>query len=133
MKAAPTNTALAEDQVYIRLTEMYLIRAEALAQLGRTEEAMDDVNAIRVRAGLNTLPRTLGKTDVLLAVEKERRFEFFTDGHRWIDLVRTGRADAVLGALKGAKWKSYAQLYPVPAKEIELNPNLTQNPGYNKQ
>ena len=133
LKAAPTNTALAEDQVYIRLTEMYLIRAEALAQLNRTEEAMDDVNAIRVRAGLNALPRTLGKTDVLLAVEKERRFEFFTDGHRWIDLVRTGRADAVLGALKGAKWKSYAQLYPVPAKEIELNPNLTQNPGYNKQ
>jgi len=133
LKAAPTNTALAEDQVYIRLTEMYLIRAEALAQLNRTEEAMDDVNDIRVRAGLTALPRTLSKADVLLAVEKERRLEFFTDGHRWIDLVRTGRADAVLGALKGAKWKSTAKLYPVPSKEIELNPNLTQNPGYGKQ
>jgi hypothetical protein len=132
LRGTPTNTALAEDQVLIRLSEMVLTRAEALAQLDKTSEAMDDVNAIRVRAGLTALPKTLAKADVLLAVEKERRLELFSEGHRWIDLVRTGRADAVLGALKGAKWKSYAQLYPVPAKEIELNPNLIQNPGYNK-
>lgn len=132
LRAAPSNAALAEDQVYIRLTEMVLTRAEALAQLDRPSEAMDDVNTIRLRAGLTALPKTLSKTDALLAVEQERRIELFAEGHRWIDLVRTGRADAVLGALKGAKWKSTAQLYPIPAKEIELNPNLIQNPGYNK-
>lgn len=132
LRAAPSNTALAEDQVLIRLSEMVLTRAEALAQLGRTGEAMDDVNAIRGRAGLGGLPRTLGKSDALLAIEKERRLELFCEGHRWIDLVRTERADAVLGALKGSKWKSTAVLYPIPAKEIELNPKLTPNPGYNR-
>ncbi len=132
LRATPTNSSLAEDMVLIRLSEMILIRAEALAQLDKPSEAMDDVNAIRVRAGLVALSKSLSKADVLLAVEKERRLELFSEGHRWIDLVRTGRADAVLGALKGAKWNTTAALYPIPSKEIELNQNLTQNPGYNK-
>lgn len=130
LNASPANSSLAEDQVLIRLSEMILIRAEALAQLDKTSEAMDDVNAIRLRSGLTALPKNLSKNEALLAIEKERRIELFSEGHRWIDLVRTGRADAVLGALKGAKWKSSAVLYPIPSQEIVLNPNLTPNPGY---
>jgi len=130
LKASPSNAALAEDQVLIRLSEMYLIRAEALAQLGQPALALADVNAIRLRSGLSALPTTLTAAATLLAVEQERRVELFSEGHRWIDLTRTGRADAVLGAYKGSKWKSSAALYPIPAKERELNPNLTQNPGY---
>jgi len=130
LKAAPSNAALAEDMVLIHLSEMYLIRAEALAQLDKPAEAVADINAVRLRSGLKALSTTLSKEAVLLAVEQERRVELFSEGHRWIDLTRTGRADAVLGALKGSKWKSTAALYPIPSKEMELNPNLKQNPGY---
>lgn len=130
LKASPSNAALAEDQVLIHLSEMYLIRAEALAQLDRPADAVPDINAVRLRSGLKDLSTSLNKSDVLLAVEQERRIELFSEGHRWIDLTRTGRADAVLGAYKGAKWKSTAAFYPIPSKERELNPNLTQNAGY---
>ena len=132
-KATPSVSTDAEDQILIRLAEMYLIFAEASAQLNNTADAITALNAIRTRAGLANLPASLGKDAVLLAVEKERRLELFLEyGHRWNDLVRTGRADAVLGKLKPNTWKSYAQLFPVPEKQIELNPSLTQNVGYLK-
>jgi starch-binding outer membrane protein, SusD/RagB family len=130
LKATPAVAADAEDQTMIRLAEMYLIYAEANAQLNNTTEAIGALNKIRTRAGLPDLAASLNQADVLLAVEKERRFELFLEyGHRWADLIRTGRADAVLGALKPA-WKSTSKLFPVPQKELLLNTNLTQNPGY---
>lgn len=133
LRAAPDDASLAEDQVLIRLAELYLIRAEANAQLNSTVAAIADLNAVRARAGLGELDASLSQAEVLLAVEQERRVELFSEyGHRWVDLVRTGRADAVLGAHK-ANWNSYGQLYPVPEKDIELNPNLAQNPGYGVQ
>lgn len=132
-KATPSVSTDAEDQVLIRLAEMYLIYAEANAQLNNTSEAISALNTIRTRAGLSNLSSTLTKDAILLAVEKERRLELFLEyGHRWNDLVRTGRADAVLGKLKPQTWQSYAQLFPIPQKETNLNPNLTQNPGYIK-
>lgn len=132
-RTTPGNATDTEDQVLIRLAEMYLIYAEANAQLNNTSEALSAINTIRKRAGLKDLALTLTKDEVLLAIEKERRLELFLEyGHRWADLVRTGRADAVLGKLKATSWKSYSQLFPVPEKEILLNPKLTQNPGYIK-
>ncbi|MDR0726005.1 MAG: RagB/SusD family nutrient uptake outer membrane protein, partial [Prevotellaceae bacterium] len=95
----------AEDLVLLRLSEQYLIRAEARAQQGKLTEAIADVNAIRQRAGLSNLSQTLSKEEVLLAIENERRHELFLEeGHRWWDLVRTGRADAVLGAFPDKQW-----------------------------
>lgn len=132
-KTTPTDASKYEDQVLIRLGEMYLIRAEANAELNHTEDAVTDLNKIRSRAGLGDLATTLSKEEVLLAVEKERRVELFAEyGHRWADLVRTGRADAVIGAYKAATWKSTDVLYPIYNKEFEYNKNLTQNPGYEK-
>lgn len=134
LRATPGDVSLAEDQVLIRLAELYLIRAEANAQLGNLLEATTDLNTIRNRAGLAGLSGTLSKEQVLLAVEQERRVELFCEyGHRWVDLIRTKRADEVLGLLKGSAWNSWGQLYPVPEKDIELNTNLIQNPGYNVQ
>ncbi len=132
LNRAPTDATLAEDQVLIRLSEIYLIRAEAAAQLGgqHIAGAVNDINQIRQRAGLNVLPATLSKDAILLAVEQERRVELFAEyGHRWMDVIRTGRADAVFGAQKPT-WKSHAKLFPIPQMEINLNPNLEQNPGY---
>ncbi|WP_257668771.1 RagB/SusD family nutrient uptake outer membrane protein [Parapedobacter tibetensis] len=130
-RSTPDDGTLAENQVLIRLAEMYLIYAEANAQLGRLSAAINALNTIRGRAGLGELPPSLSKEEVLLAVEQERRVELFSEyGHRWVDLIRTGRADAVLGAHKGSSWKSDAVLYPIPEQDLELNRNLTQNPGY---
>lgn len=114
---------------YMRLAEQYLIRAEARAQQNNLTGAVSDINIIRKRAGLGNTTAT-SQRDILLAVEQERRVELFSEyGHRWNDLRRTGRADAVLGAAKPG-WKPSAALYPIPQSEIRNNNNLTQNPGY---
>lgn len=115
----------------LRLSELYLIRAEARAWQNRitgANSAEADINAIRNRAGLaNTAAST--KEEILSAIAQERRVELFTEGHRWFDLIRTGQADAVLAPIK-ADWTSEDGLWPVPNAEMNKNPVLTQNPGY---
>lgn len=128
--ATPTSTALIEDYMLLRLAEQYLIRAEARAQQQNLNSAIDDINAIRTRAGLTSLLYGLSQNNILLAIEKERKLELFGEGygHRWFDLIRTKRADAVLGTEKANTWKSTATLFPIPTNEILTNPNLTPNP-----
>jgi hypothetical protein len=119
-----------EYYMLLRLGEQYLIRAEARAHLNNVTGATQDLNVIRKRAGLADLPATLTQNESYSAIEKERRIELFCEwGHRWLDLKRTGRADAVLAPLK-SKWVSTAVLYPIPLSELKADPSLTQNPGY---
>jgi len=114
----------------LRLPEQYLIRAEARAQLNNAAGAREDLLVVRKRAGLINLPVT-DKDGILLAVEQERRIELNSEwGHRWLDLKRTGRINAVLTASKPS-WKPSAALFPVPNAQRTLNRSLTQNPGYN--
>lgn len=129
-----------EYDIVMRLSEQYLIRAEARAQQNKidgNQGALADLNSIRNKAGLGDLSG-LNTAQTLLAVENERKWELFGEwGHRWLDLKRTPsvvdptltRADDVLSVLKDA-WKPSAILYPIPAGEITLNPKLTQNTGY---
>nr|WP_294994210.1 RagB/SusD family nutrient uptake outer membrane protein [uncultured Sediminibacterium sp.] len=128
------GTPTTEYPVVLRLSEQYLIRAEARAQQGNIAGAQADLNVIRNRAGLsNTSAST--QAFLLSAIQKERQFELFTEyGHRWFDLKRTGTVDPVMTLftpLKGGTWQTTAQLFPIPFTEIQSNPNLTQNPGYN--
>lgn len=119
-----------ENSILFRLEELYLIRAEAKAQLNDITGAQDDLNAIRNRVGLaNTVATTQGS--LLTAILQERRKEFFTElGHRWFDLKRTGQAAIVLGTTKPG-WDSKDLLFPLPSSELLLNPNLLpQNLGY---
>lgn len=118
-----------EYNVVLRLAEQYLIRAEARVKQGNLSGAKADLNIIRNRAGLPNVVAA-DDTSLLLAIEKERQREFFAEwGHRWLDLKRTGRADAVLSLTKSG-WQPSDALYPIPFDEIQNNPAFTQNPGY---
>ncbi|TWI95319.1 RagB/SusD domain-containing protein [Mucilaginibacter frigoritolerans] len=122
-------TVTTEDQMVLRLGEVYLIRAEAAAQLNNLTQALADVNTIRARAGLAPSTAT-SQAAVLSAVMHERQVELFCEwGNRWFDLKRTGTAAAVLGAEKTG-FTANAELYPVPQAQIQLDNLLTQNPGY---
>lgn len=118
-----------EDEMVLRLGELYLIRAEALAEQGKLDSAKADLDVLRSRAGLSGVTAA-SQTDVLTAVLHERQVELFTEwGNRWFDLVRTGAADTVLGKEKPG-WQSHQALLPIPLNEIQLNSKLTQNSGY---
>lgn len=129
-KASP----ITEYYMVLRLAEQYLIRAEArILSGGQPELAIDDLNIIRHRAGLEDLPATLSRAEVIAAIEKERRTELFAEwGHRWFDLKRTGRAHDVLSGIPAKQpWLGdYQLLYPIPLTEISANNKLSQNPGY---
>lgn len=135
-KANYGSWVLTEGTIAFRLAEQYLIRAEARTQLNDLPGAISDVDSIRNRAGLPLLSSTnpgISKSDLLLAVEHERQTELFMEtGHRWMDLKRTGRADAVLGVKKSPYWQTTDQLYPIPLSQIQSDPNMSndQNPGY---
>lgn len=123
------SATLQEYSMVLRLAEQYLIRAEAKAQQNDLAGALNDLNTLRTRAGL-PLSTAVTQADVLLAIYKERRLELFAEwGHRWYDLKRTGRMEAVLSAQK-PNWESSASLYPIPETEVLRNPNITQNAGY---
>ena len=127
-----SGTTKNEYCMLLRFAEQYLIRAEARAQQNNitgANSAESDVDMIRSRAGLSgTTANT--QSLMLLAIEKERFTELFTEwGHRWFDLKRTGRIDAVLSVNKTG-WVSTAALYPIPFTEIQKNPYLIQNQGY---
>ncbi len=130
IRGANTTLPITEAMVFFRLAEQYLIRAEARANTGNISGAQADINMIRNRAGLPNTTAT-DQASLLLAIEKERKHELFTEGsHRWMDLKRTGRIDEVLGLVKPG-WDPHDKLFPIPKDELTDNPNLTQNPGYN--
>ncbi|WP_316812858.1 RagB/SusD family nutrient uptake outer membrane protein [Pedobacter heparinus] len=133
---ATALSPITEYSMILRLGEQYLIRAEARAhQPGKVmsaNSAESDLNFIRNRAGIGNTSAS-NETTMLAAIEQERRFELFTElGHRWLDLKRTNRTNAVVAPLKGTNWQSTDQLYPVPQEQIQNDPAMAnqQNPGY---
>ena len=119
--------------VAFRLAEMYLIRAEARAQLDNVtglNSAQTDVNTLRTRANAPAVG-SVSKSQMLRLIEEERRYELAFEGHRWYDLVRTGRAQEVMSAFS-VNWRSDYEVWPIPQREIQNNPALVgnQNPGY---
>ncbi len=116
-----------------RLAEMYLIRAEARAQLDKVtgdDSAQSDINVLRERADALTVV-AVSKSQMLRLIEEERQYELAFEGHRWYDLVRTGRAADVMPAFS-ENWRDDFELWPIPQSEIQNNPALAgnKNPGY---
>lgn len=119
-----TSATSTDPSYVIRIAELYLIRAEARAQQNNLDGALADLNAIRNRAGVTNSTATT-QADILQAIEDENSVEFAFEAHRWFDLVRTGRAGAVLGLTNKDYW-----LFPIPLSDVLSDPDVTQNPGY---
>ena len=112
-----------ENPAYIiRMAEMYLARAEAKFLSGDTDGALEDLNAVRTRAGLDAHTSSDDFVDKLL---NEIRWEFFAEGQRFRALVRLGKAEEVLGL------QTFQRIYPIPFRELNIEGNqMAQNPGY---
>jgi hypothetical protein len=127
----------AEHPHVIRLAEVILIQAEALARMDRFQEAVDAYNPLRQRAGLAShvlgVDVTADQASVLAAIDRERQVELAFEGDRWPDLVRSSRAEATVPI---PPLRAYQVLWPIPQSEIEVTrhadgtPRLIQNPGY---
>ena len=122
------------DIPFMRLAEAYLIFAEATLRAGGDAgAALTAVNAIRTRAGATPFAPPLTPEMVL----DERARELFFEGHRRTDLIRFGRfggSDYVWdwkgGIAGGTRIAEHLNLFPIPASQLQANPNLRQNPGY---
>lgn len=114
----------------VRYADVLLMYAEALNENGKTTAALAPLNLVRARAGLAALSG-LSQADARDAVALERRFELCFEGHRWFDLVRTGKALATMAPIG---MKDYMTVFPVPLTQVRVINNSTlfpQNPGYN--
>ncbi|MDR2691156.1 MAG: RagB/SusD family nutrient uptake outer membrane protein [Dysgonamonadaceae bacterium] len=107
-----------------RIAEQILIRAEARVHRNNLSGSLDDLNKIRDRAEIPLLTDSEYDTPekALLAIENERRLEFVIENHRYFDLQRTGRLQAVLKEKEG-------YLFPIPYEEMLLDPDLEPNPS----
>ncbi|MCK0159871.1 RagB/SusD family nutrient uptake outer membrane protein [Allomuricauda sp. F6463D] len=126
------------DNIYIiRIAEMYLNRAEALAQMEELDDAIDDLNEVRTRAGVDEITTTPStKEEVLELIWNERKLEFAFEGHRFFDLARTGQIMDVLQNIDRMNGPAVSipeigrAVFPIPRFELDANPNMEQNEAY---
>ena len=103
------------------------MHAEAAFHNGKEAEARSSLNLVRKRVNLDAITRS--GQPLLESIYHERRVELGLEGHRYFDLIRTGRAPAVLGPL-GFK-EGVNEVLPIPESQIlATNGAITQNPGY---
>lgn len=111
----------------IRYADVLLMHAEASYNSGNEGAARQSLNLVRARAKVPEV--TAAGPALLEAIYHERRVELGLEGHRFFDLVRTGRAAAALGA-KGYQ-DNIHRVLPIPQSQIQAtNGALIQNPGY---
>lgn len=139
-----TNTSKLDpgnDWIVYRFADILLMYAEALNELGELSVADTYLQQVRSRAGLEKI-QIKSKEEMRLALEEERRLELFCEGHRWFDLLRTGRVKEVMKIHFSGPYsdyeigtnssiEDYELVYPIPFSQVDLNPSkIKQNPGY---
>lgn len=121
----------------LRISEMYLNRAEAKARIGADlPGALADMNRIRTRAKAAVLS-PVGQQAILTAIWDEQQLEFAYEGHSFFDMIRSGRAlinFANLPRLNSPNSVTLADInrvvLPIPLFEVNANPNIEQNEAY---
>ena len=131
----------------IRYADVLLMWAEVLNEQGKTAEAIALVNEVRARVGVGLLNSSAattiaGQADLRERIRNERRVEFVNEGINYFDELRWGSLkEKVFSPGSGVNqiwgsvavpytWKDNITTWPIPQVEIEMNPNLTQNPGW---
>ena len=124
----------------LRLADIILLRAEALNAIGQTAEAITLLDQVRARVNLAPTAAT-SQAEVKLAILKERRLELVAEFNRYWDLKRyyddntamaqylNGLTDDT-GASLGYEATAEKLLLPIPQPELDINQNVSQNPGY---
>lgn len=146
----------ARNWIHLRMAELYLNKAEALYNIGDEEGAREALKPVRERAGMPAVTAT--GADLLEAIKNERRIEFAFEEHRYFDVRRWKEAPKYFGSTVHAitikkypdgkktyevdklrsdvggdrKWDDKMYWLPITKSEMDKNPNLVQNPGYNK-
>jgi starch-binding outer membrane protein, SusD/RagB family len=127
----PSAVATWTDNVpIIRYAEVLLTRAEARAhQPARQADALLDLNRLRQNRGLDPVLVMPGNLvdEILLERRRELAFE---GNHRWHDMKRYGRDIVKPGGSFTVEYLSREMLSAIPQSQVDLNPNLEQNPGY---
>jgi tetratricopeptide (TPR) repeat protein len=123
----------------LRYADVLLMWAEALNELGKTAEAQlpssnstATLNKVRARAGLPDVTG-LSQAELRNKILHERRVELAFEGHWWFDLIRVNNGQygiQFLNSIGKSNATTKHLLLPIPQKEIDANPNLTQNAGY---
>lgn len=117
--------------VAFRLSEQYLIRAEAAIGLNNPDQARADINVIRARAKATLLSNNTNIADALFL---ERRKELCFEGHLFFDIARNkrdvSRNDGCISLVCSMAYPSLKYVMPIPRKNITLNSNLAQNESY---
>ncbi|MCC3157292.1 RagB/SusD family nutrient uptake outer membrane protein [Hymenobacter sp. 15J16-1T3B] len=126
----------------VRYPEILLNQAEALVKqssgMPTDTVALHYLNMVRDRSKpLNAphyrLSSFSSKEAFIDAILTERRFELAFEGHRLYDLFRNGRnvpAHGTTTPVPELRWKDPKSIFPIPASELQRNPNLVQNEGY---
>jgi hypothetical protein len=134
------NENVANGKVF-RTGEMYLIRAEARAELNSftgANSAESDINELRAARIANYVNVTFASKQAAIdAIMLERFKELAFEGHRFWDLKRRGlpverlpgEAPSALGTTLPAN--NFRFVLPIPGLEMQTNPLMVQNPGYN--
>lgn len=123
--------------VILRLAEMYLNRAEARANMNDFAMAIEDLNIIRTRAGIGVItPIPTTQDELLSDIYTQRKLEFAFEGHRYFDLMRSGKILEVLHNISRKNGPDVSlpeigrAVFPIPNFELDANPNLIQNEAY---
>ena len=121
---------------FIRYSDVLLMYAETLNALGRTDEAYQYVDRVRQRVNLPALSDVkpgLSQDQFLEQIKHERLLELTGEGHRWNDLLRWGDLGAEL-AERDPAFANFEEgkheLLPIPQRDLDINPNLVQNPRW---
>lgn len=142
MKYYDMATSVPDEQFYyltvLRLSEMYLIRAEARCMQNDLDGAASDLKKIEARArNVSEDNINLSYTDaagLMELIKTERRKELFAEGHRFFDLARWGddivRPEDTNSSMKTLEYPDYRYALPIPQVEMDVNEVMAQNEGY---
>lgn len=124
------STGNVDDNVpLIRVAELYLIKAEAHAELDQIAPALDNLETLQTARGLS--PFVSADTDEIIEeIMVERRRELNFEGHRFFDLKRRAMDITKQAAATTVPYDDFRILSPIPQSQVDNNPNLNPNPGY---